>query len=156
MLTLFSTPKPFRGHIAVIQRNALQSWKLLHPDADVILFGVDEGTAEICSELGLQHVADTSRSRLGTNRVDAMFQRAQEISRHDLLCYCNCDIVLTREFPEAVEKVKASIPKPLATPAMRLSLAVRTAQPSNLAQFGANTPNPGWHQWRIDKGSRRA
>jgi hypothetical protein len=107
VLTLFSTPKPFRGHIAVIQRNALLSWKLLHPDADVILFGVDEGTAEICRELGLQHVADTSRSRLGANRVDSMFQRAQEISCRNLLCYCNCDIVLTREFTEAVEKVKA-------------------------------------------------
>src|SRR5580693_6679325 len=107
MLTLFSTPKPFRGHIGVIQRNALGSWKQLDPDIEVILFGVDEGTAEICRELGFRHIPDTSRSRLGTNRVDSMFDRAQEVSRHDLLCYSNCDIVLTRDFIEAIQTVKA-------------------------------------------------
>ena len=39
MLTLFSTPKHFRGHIGVIQRNALQSWKLLHVDVQVFDIG---------------------------------------------------------------------------------------------------------------------
>jgi hypothetical protein len=107
MLTFFSTPKPFRGPIEIIQRNALESWKRFHPDVDVILFGVDEGTAEICGELGLRHVPDSNRSRLGANRVDSMFERAQEMSRHELLCYSNCDIVLTRDLMEAVRKVKS-------------------------------------------------
>ena len=107
MITLFSTPKAFRGHIDIIQRNALTSWKRLHPDVDVILFGHDEGTAEICSELGLRHIADGCRSRLGANRADYMFQRAQEITRHELLCYSNCDIVLTRDFLAAVLRVRA-------------------------------------------------
>jgi len=55
MLTLFSTPKPFHGHIGVIQRNALKSWTVLHPDVEVILFGDDEGAADACRELGLRH-----------------------------------------------------------------------------------------------------
>jgi hypothetical protein len=38
MLTLFTTPKAFSRHINVIQRNALRSWKLLDPDAEVIVF----------------------------------------------------------------------------------------------------------------------
>ena len=45
MLTLFSTCKPFHGHNGVIQRNALKSWRLLHPDIEIILFGDDEGVA---------------------------------------------------------------------------------------------------------------
>jgi len=53
MLTFFTTAKPFRGHSAVIQRNALQSWRLLHPEVEVILFGNDEGAAEVCADLGL-------------------------------------------------------------------------------------------------------
>ena len=28
MLTIFTTPKPFRGHIGIIQRNALKSWTI--------------------------------------------------------------------------------------------------------------------------------
>jgi hypothetical protein len=43
MLTIFSTPKPFHGHSGIIQRNALKSWTLLHPDVEVILFGIEDG-----------------------------------------------------------------------------------------------------------------
>ena len=49
MLTLFSTPKPFRGHIAVIQTNAIRSWLELEPACEVILFGDEEGTAEVAA-----------------------------------------------------------------------------------------------------------
>ncbi|MGH9675553.1 MAG: hypothetical protein ACRD36_00500 [Candidatus Acidiferrum sp.] len=105
MLAIFSTPKAFRGHIAVIQRNALESWKRLHADVQVILFGKDEGTAEVCQELGLQHEAEVERSRLGLCRVDAMFKRAEELSKFDVLCYANCDIVLTRDFVGALQRV---------------------------------------------------
>jgi hypothetical protein len=38
MLTLFTTAKPFRGHIAVIQRNALQSWRALNPNIEVSIY----------------------------------------------------------------------------------------------------------------------
>jgi hypothetical protein len=62
MLTFFTTAKPFRGHSATIQCNALQSWKLLHPDIEVILFGDEEGTAEVCAELGLRHEPHVERN----------------------------------------------------------------------------------------------
>lgn len=55
MITFFSTPKPFRGHIGVIQRNAIRSWKLAHPDAEVILFGDEEGASETARDLGARH-----------------------------------------------------------------------------------------------------
>jgi hypothetical protein len=31
-LTIFAVPKPFEGHIGMIQRNAIRSWKGLRPD----------------------------------------------------------------------------------------------------------------------------
>src|SRR5713226_719892 len=55
MLTIFSTPKPFRGHIGITQRNALRSWTLLHPEVEIILFGDEAGAAEVCAEFGLRH-----------------------------------------------------------------------------------------------------
>jgi hypothetical protein len=33
------------------------SWTLLHPDVQIILFGDDEGGAEVCAELGVQYDA---------------------------------------------------------------------------------------------------
>ncbi|MGC2670918.1 MAG: hypothetical protein WA299_03560 [Candidatus Acidiferrum sp.] len=105
MITFFTTAKPFRGHDGITQRNALKSWTLLHPDAEVILFGNDEGAEKVCAELGLRHEREVERSRLGAVRADDLFARAQEIARHELLCYSNCDIVLTREFCKALTVV---------------------------------------------------
>ena len=62
MITVFSTLKPFRGHIGVIQRNALQSWARLHEDVDVVLFGDDEGTAEAARDMGFRHVPAVPRN----------------------------------------------------------------------------------------------
>jgi hypothetical protein len=103
MLTLFTTPKPFSGHIDVIQRNALKSWTLLHPDVEVIVFGDDEGAAEVCRELGLRHEPHVERKENGTKGVRSIFGRAQEIARYDRLCYCNCDIILMADFRRAAE-----------------------------------------------------
>src|ERR1700739_4962358 len=103
MLTLFSTGKPFRGHSGIIQRNALKSWTLLHPDVEVILFGDDNGAAQAASDLGLCHEAHVERNEHGSKRLDYMFARAQLIARHDLLCYINCDIILMQDFCRALQ-----------------------------------------------------
>jgi hypothetical protein len=102
MITFFTTAKPFRGHSAIIQRNALKSWKLLQPDVEVILFGNDEGASEVSREFGLRHEPEIARNAAGLPYMNAMFDRAHEISSHEKLCYANCDIILTFDFPEAV------------------------------------------------------
>jgi hypothetical protein len=106
MITFFTTAKPFRGHSAIIQRNALKSWKLLHPDVEVILFGNDEGTSEVSREFGLRHEPEVARNAAGLPYMNAMFDRAHEISSHETLCYANCDIILTSDFPEAFGRVR--------------------------------------------------
>ena len=105
MLTLFTTPKPFVGHIAVIQRNALQSWRCLHPGVEVILFGNEEGAATVCHELGISHVPEVRRNGYGTKYLASIFDQAQELATHHVLCYANCDILLMGDFRRAVEAV---------------------------------------------------
>jgi hypothetical protein len=107
MLTLFSTPKPFCGHMDVIQRNALKSWKLLHSEVEVILFGDEDGAAEVCAEMGLRYEPEVLRSEFGTKRLDWIFGKAQEKARYETVCYVNCDIILTRDFTQALAKVQA-------------------------------------------------
>ena len=107
MLTFFTTAKPFRGHVNIIQRNALKSWTLLHTDVDVILFGDDEGAAEVARELAIRHEPDVGRNQFGAIRLDSMFGKAQVMARHDILCYVNCDIILTDDFRAAIESVRA-------------------------------------------------
>jgi hypothetical protein len=104
MLTVFSTPKPFHGHSGIIQQNALKSWTLLHPDVEVILFGDEDGTAETCRDLGIRHEPKVRRNENGTKYLSYMFDRANEISRHNILCYANCDIILSSDFRAALER----------------------------------------------------
>lgn len=111
MLTLFTTAKPFRGHIATIQRNALKSWKLLHPDVEIIVFGEDEGSLEVCHELGLRHEPEVARTGSGAIRLDDMFQKAQALACHSLLCYVNSDIILLSDFVRALQAVKEAHPE---------------------------------------------
>jgi hypothetical protein len=107
MLTLFTTAKPFYGHDGVIQRNALKSWKLLNPDVEVILFGNEDGGAGVCAQLGIRHEPYVERYESKYPYVNFMFARAQEIARHEFLCYANCDIVLLSDFWKAFEKATA-------------------------------------------------
>lgn len=107
MITFFATPKPFRGHIGIIQRNAIESWKRIHPDAEVILFGDEEGAAETARELGIRHIPKVVRNIHGTKFLTPIFDQAQEIARHNLLCYVNCDILLLTDFRAALEQVAA-------------------------------------------------
>lgn len=107
MLTLFSTPKPFIGHIGIIQRNALESWKQLDPSVEIILFGDEEGAASACAELGLRHEPHVERHESRLKYVNYLFSRAQQVAQHDYLCYSNCDILLMDDFLKAFNKARA-------------------------------------------------
>jgi hypothetical protein len=107
MITFFTTPKPFRGHIGVIQRNAIESWKRIHPSAEVILFGDEDGAAEAAGDLNIRHVPDVKRNEHGTKYLSPIFDAAQDLARHDRLCYINCDIILLSDFRLAAERVTA-------------------------------------------------
>lgn len=105
MLTIFTTPKPFRGHEAIIQRNAIKSWTLLYPDCEIILFGDDEGAAEVAKNFGIRHEPKVLRNEYGTKLLNYIFDQAREIAQHDLLCYVNCDSILMNDFIQAVQHV---------------------------------------------------
>jgi hypothetical protein len=105
MITIFTTGKPFTGRNGVSQRNALASWKLAAPGAEVILFGDEEGAAETAGELGIRHVADVEKVEAGPKVLRSFFDAAQRMARHEIVCYANCDIVLMEDFATAVVKV---------------------------------------------------
>ena len=66
MITFFCSAKAFRGRTAIQQRNAINSWLRLYPEVEVMLFGTDEGVAEICAGYGLVAVPEVACTELGT------------------------------------------------------------------------------------------
>jgi hypothetical protein len=109
VLTFFSLPKAFTGHIGIIQRNAIRSWTLLEPRPEVILLGNEEGTAEVARELGLRHVPEIACNEQGTPLLSDLFRRAELNASSTLMCYVNADIILVGEFARAVERVRKEL-----------------------------------------------
>jgi hypothetical protein len=105
VLTFFTAPKPFVGHVGVIQRNALRSWAAM-PGSEILVFGVDEGSAEIAAELGAVHVPNVASSPQGTPLVGDMFTQARALARNDVLCFINADVIVTSRLPAAVRRVE--------------------------------------------------
>lgn len=106
MLTMFSTPKAFRGHVGLIQSNAIESWTRLSTDTDVILFGDEPGTADICARLGLTHVPNVATNEFGTPLLSDMFDQVRSRARHAIVCYSNADIIFMRDFYASLAKVR--------------------------------------------------
>lgn len=104
MITIFTIPKPFEGHIGRIQRNALGSWAQLE-SVEVLLIGDDEGAAEAAEDFGFLHQPEVERTELGTPLVSSAFKTAQTASAHSLLAYVNTDILLLSDFERAIARM---------------------------------------------------
>jgi hypothetical protein len=104
-LTLFALPKAFKGHFGLIQRNAISQWVRLQPRPEIILFGDEEGTAEIAQEFDVRHVSEVRRNQYGTPLLSDLFEKAQTLASCNVLCYVNADIVLLGDFMNAVQRV---------------------------------------------------
>ncbi len=106
LITIFITPKGFdREHIAMIQRNAIRSWKALGSDVDILLIGDDPGVEENAKALGVRYIKEVKRNSSGTPMLDDIFRLARENSESPLLAYVNADIILKRDFVEVSRRV---------------------------------------------------
>ena len=101
MISLFAIPKSFRGHIGVIQRNAIESWARLRPICQIILLGNDDGTYKVAKEFGAEYIPEVDRNEFGTPLLDSAFAAAERVATNDLLCYINADIILMSDFTAA-------------------------------------------------------
>jgi hypothetical protein len=106
LLTLFTIPKPFEGHIGTIQRNAVASWRRLHPQCELLLFGDEEGTKQVAEEYDTEYLPEVERNQFGTPIVSSLFKQAAARARYSTLCYINADIILMSDFVQAFKLVE--------------------------------------------------
>lgn len=125
MITIFSIPKPFLGHIGMIQRNAIASWTRL-PGCEVVLFGEEEGMEAAAAELGVEHVKEVSRNEAGTPLLSDVFDRARQRSSLPLVAYVNADIILTQSFLAAARAARAGTSREFLMVGQRWDLDVPT------------------------------
>lgn len=106
MLTIFTVPKSFHGHINIIQRNAISSWLQLQPKPEIILFGDEEGIGMAAKEFGVQHILEIKKNEFGIPLINDIFEKAQKRANYDILVYLNTDIILMSDFMKTIEKIK--------------------------------------------------
>ncbi len=106
LLTIFAIPKPFTGHTATIQSNAIRSWARLAPFVELILFGdkSDEILAELVNETGASLVP-IDRSEGGVPLLDTVFSRIHECAEGQLLMYSNADVIYTTELLDVANQL---------------------------------------------------
>jgi hypothetical protein len=103
LLTIFSAPKAFRGHVGIIQDNAIRSWSRLRPAPRILLFANDEGTAEAAERLNAELVTQVATNSFGTPLVSDMFRQADSLAAGDVLAFVSADIILTQRAMEAIQ-----------------------------------------------------
>jgi hypothetical protein len=106
MLTIFTAPKPFRGLIDTIQRNAICSWMQMVPEVEVLLIGDEEGMEKVAAEYEIQLFPDVEKNELGTPLVSSIFKIARENSQFPNLCFVNADIILMDDLLPNVMRIK--------------------------------------------------
>ena len=106
MITLFAIPKPFEGDAAVIQRNALESWRRLGSEVEVVLVGDDEGVAEAAVDAGARHLGGVETTEYGTPLLSSAFALARAAAGTRVLAYVNADILLLRDFVTAIRRIR--------------------------------------------------
>ena len=105
LLTIFTIPKPFRGHIEIIQRNALKSYLSLGNSVEVLLLGEEVGIAEMSAELNIRHIPYLEKNHFGTPTVNSAFAIAQAEAQGSIMAYVNADIILTSDILRAIKSV---------------------------------------------------
>lgn len=105
MITLFTAPKPFDGHIDLIQRNALASWLALGPEVEVLLLGDERGMDEAAAGFGVRHLPKVERNEAGTPLLDSIFRQAERAGAGPVYCYTNADILILPDLLPAVQRV---------------------------------------------------
>ncbi len=111
MLTIFTVPKPFDGHIGVIQRNAIRSWRELRPACQIFLCGDEAGTDEAAAAVGADRIHQVKRNSFGTPLLSSVFAAVEARATQRLLCYVNADIILLSDFVAAAARLAEAKPR---------------------------------------------
>lgn len=105
MITILSSPKPFKGFDKVNQYNAINNWKKIK-DVEIILYGDEEGIDEAASKFNIKIVREVESSRQGIPLFNSIIAHAEKHSIYNNLMYINCDILINETLLQSLNLIK--------------------------------------------------
>lgn len=91
-ISFFTCPKKFEGHIGIIQENAINSWLNLTSGQEVILLGFNDEIENFKDDKVKRYqLIDNFNTK---PLISDIFNAGQMLSKNDVCCYINSDIIL--------------------------------------------------------------
>tara|TARA_Y100000591_G_scaffold247033_1_gene218093 strand:- start:871 stop:1755 length:885 start_codon:yes stop_codon:yes gene_type:complete len=106
MITIFTTPKDFKNEFEIIQKNAINSWRMLSNDIEIIIMGNSIGAKDMAESIQAVYIKNVPSSENDVPTVSGLFKTAERNARHKLLCYINADIILPKNFLDTISVLK--------------------------------------------------
>jgi len=103
LLTLFTILKPFTGKADLHQRNAINSWRALGDEVDILLASDSKIPPDLVN--AYPSITLQSTSLAGTPLLDEAFRLAKRQSQSPWLGYINADLLLDRAFLDSVRQI---------------------------------------------------
>lgn len=98
MLTIFAACRPFEGRMRAIQRNAIETWRALPIENEILLIGNEDGIAEAALELGASHIPVAEEYQHGTFSIPVYERLARAHASGDMLLQISADCMLLSFF----------------------------------------------------------
>jgi hypothetical protein len=102
MITIFTSPKPFEKEAEANQLNALLSWRAIHPDIEIVIFGDVPGAAGAAAMVKAKLISEFTTSNSGAPSFNYMVNFLNKKEYNDLQLYVNADIILDSSILEAL------------------------------------------------------
>jgi hypothetical protein len=94
-ITFVTAPRAFDEDTTVRQRASILSWHMQPgPSKEVLLFGDEQGIAELAEEWGLRHMRALPKSEDGIPLMSDLFREASRAASNGVICFVNADISL--------------------------------------------------------------
>ena len=106
LITFFTIPRPFTGLHKTIQKNAILSWKQLKPECEILLFGKELSIIQFSDKYNIKCVNSINVNSYGTPLLDGIWKTAKQMSKNDLVCYINSDIILFSDFTDKIKIIE--------------------------------------------------
>jgi hypothetical protein len=147
MITFFAPVRPFTGLFDILQRNAILSWKVAIPGAQVIILDRDESVGRVCAELGVEWVRDVPYDeRFDRPHVGGLFVAAEKRAVHDVMCFINGDNIML-DMLEAIGRVRQTFSQ-FCIVGERCNLTITAlldfTDPTTSAALRARMQSEGW------------
>jgi hypothetical protein len=105
MITILSSPKPFVGIDKYNQYRAINNWKTLSNNVEIILYGNSAGIDDAGYELNVCVVKEIKSTNNGIPYFGSIVEHASTFGKYDSQMYLNCDILLSN-LDTVISKIK--------------------------------------------------